>query len=216
MISNCPLNAKLRLMKVSCQCFRHIRVQLLCREWFCSLRSCLWMWQEVTYSSSSSSSSVSSLCLQSAEWRAAYKHLAEQLDCFFFFFLMRWTCSKQTPSMQRVLSWSRWTLSKKYVFNSRPDTLMITYARRSLSTLFNHCRAKCGKRPKSQRKCPGFGERDEYWEGGGLHFLHRVTSGLFSLLITTMNILPLLSHPSIKPGEEGGGRWRETVRTHLT
>lgn len=134
----------------------------------------------------------------------------------FFFFLMRWTCSKQTPSMQRVLSWSRWTLSKKYVFNSRPDTLMITYARRSLSTLFNHCRAKCGKRPKSQRKCPGFGERDEYWEGGGLHFLHRVTSGLFSLLITTMNILPLLSHPSIKPGEEGGGRWRETVRTHLT
>lgn len=85
MISNCPLNAKLRLMKVSCQCFRHIRVQLLCREWFCSLRSCLWMWQEVTYSSSSSSS-VSSLCLQSAEWRAAYKHLAEWLDCFFFFF----------------------------------------------------------------------------------------------------------------------------------
>lgn len=38
---------------------------------------------------------------------------------------------------------------------------------------------------------------------GGLHFLHRVTSGLFSLLITTMNILPLCSHPSIK-AKEGG------------
>lgn len=26
--------------------------------------------------------------------------------------------------------------------------------------------AKCEKRPESQRKRPGFGERDEYWEGG--------------------------------------------------
>ena len=124
---------------------------------------------------------------------------------FFFDEVNLLEANSHHASCQRVLSWSRWTLSKKYVFNSHPDTLMITYARCSLSTLFNHCRAKCGKRPKSQRKCPGFGERDEYWKGGGLHFLRRVTSGLFSLLITTMNILPLLSHPSIKPGEEGGG-----------
>lgn len=135
------------------------------------------------------------------------EHVAERLDTFCFFFdeVNLLEANSHHASCQRVLSWSRWTLSKKYVFNSHPDTLMITYARCSLSTLFNHCRAKCGKRPKSQRKCPGFGERDEYWKGGGLHFLRRVTSGLFSLLITTMNILPLLSHPSIKPGEEGGG-----------
>lgn len=41
-------------------------------------------------------------------------------------------------------------------------------------------------------------------ERGGLHFLRRVTGGLFSSLISTMNILLLRSHPSIRVGEKRG------------
>lgn len=41
-------------------------------------------------------------------------------------------------------------------------------------------------------------------EEAGLHFLQCVTSGLFSSLITTMNILPPCSPPSIKGRGRGG------------
>lgn len=53
---------------------------------------------------------------------------------------------------------------------------------------------------------------------GGLHFLRRVTSGLFSSLITTMNILPLCSHPSIKAREKGwgGGGIKERQSGHTS
>lgn len=51
-------------------------------------------------------------------------------------------------------------------------------------------------------------------EEGGLHWLRCVTSGLFSSLITTMTILLLCSHPSIKARGKGwGGGIKDSLHT---
>lgn len=104
------------------------------------------------------------------------------------------------------------TLSKKCVFNSHLiHSWLHMHALASVpSSIITGPNA--GRGPSLSGNALDL-ERDECWEEGGLHFLSRATSSLLFLLITTMNILPLCSHPSIKPGETWGKL--KTVSTHL-